>query len=83
MDDGMAIRDEAGVDVLDLHDALTALAVFDPRKSQIAEQRFFGGLSLHETADAMNLSVATVEREWQAVRAWLYTRLTRIPRRDA
>ena len=64
------------VDVLDLDRALGELATFDARKSQIAEQRFFGGLSLEETGQVLDLSVATVEREWQAARAWLYTRLT-------
>lgn len=64
------------VDVLDLDAALTALAAFDPRKSQVAELRFFGGLSLEETGQTLGISVATVEREWQAGRAWLYRRLT-------
>jgi RNA polymerase sigma-70 factor (ECF subfamily) len=64
------------VDVLDLDRALSALAAFDGRKSQVAELRFFGGLSLEETGDVLDISVATVEREWQAARAWLYARLT-------
>lgn len=64
------------VDVLDLDAALTRLAAFDPRKSQIAELRFFGGLSLEETGAALGLSLATVERDWQAARAWLFKSLT-------
>ena len=56
--------------------ALSALAAFDARKSQVAELRFFGGLSLEETGHVLGISVATVEREWQAARAWLYARLT-------
>jgi RNA polymerase sigma factor (TIGR02999 family) len=71
------------VDVLDLDAALTELARFDARKSQIAEQRFFGGLSLKETGHLLGLSIATVERDWQAARAWLYARLTRRPTDDA
>jgi RNA polymerase sigma factor (TIGR02999 family) len=71
------------VDVLDLDVALTELARFDARKSQIAEQRFFGGLSLEETGHLLGLSIATVERDWQAARAWLYARLTRKPTNDA
>jgi RNA polymerase sigma factor (TIGR02999 family) len=63
------------VDVLDLHAALDELAVFDARKSKIAELRFFGGLSLDETGEALQISIATVERDWQAARAWLYSRL--------
>lgn len=49
---------------------------FDARKSQVAELRFFGGLSLEETGNVLGISVATLEREWQAARAWLYARLT-------
>lgn len=60
------------VDVLDLDAALSNLEAFDKRKSQIAELKFFGGLSLSESAEALGLSVATVEREWQAARAWLF-----------
>jgi RNA polymerase sigma factor (TIGR02999 family) len=63
------------VDVLDLHAALDELAAFDARKGKVAELRFFGGLSLEETGEVLKISVATVEREWQAARAWLYSRL--------
>ena len=61
----------ADVELLDLDAALTRLATFDSRKSQIAELRFFGGLSLEETGHVLDLSIATVERDWQAARAWL------------
>ena len=64
------------VDVLDLDRSLSELAAFDARKSRIAELRFFAGLSLAETGQVVDLSVATVEREWRAARAWLYSRLT-------
>jgi RNA polymerase sigma-70 factor, ECF subfamily len=67
------------VDVVDLDSALTELASFDPRKSRIAELRFFGGLSLEETGHVMQLSVATVERDWLAARAWLFKTLTARP----
>jgi RNA polymerase sigma-70 factor (ECF subfamily) len=63
------------VNLLDLDRALDELAAFDARKSQLAELRFFGGLSLEETGHVLGVSVATVEREWQATRAWLYGRL--------
>jgi RNA polymerase sigma factor (TIGR02999 family) len=69
----------AGVDVLDLHTALDELAGFDHRKSQVAELRFFGGLSLEETGHVLDISLATVEREWQAARAWLLSRLKGVP----
>jgi RNA polymerase sigma factor (TIGR02999 family) len=63
------------IDVLDLHAALDELASFDDRKSRVAELRFFGGLALDETGEVLQISIATVEREWQAARAWLFSRL--------
>jgi len=63
------------VELLDLDRALEELAAFDARKSQVAELRFFGGLSLEEAAHVLDISMATVERDWQAARAWLYSRL--------
>jgi RNA polymerase sigma factor (TIGR02999 family) len=71
LDEAMAAARPPDVDVLDLDAALTQLASFDERKSRIAELRFFGGLSLEEAGEALGLSVATVERDWQAARAWL------------
>jgi RNA polymerase sigma factor (TIGR02999 family) len=68
-------RDSAEVDVLALHAALSELATFDPRKVQIAELRFFAGLTLQETGEVLGLSLATVERDWQAARAWLFKAL--------
>ena len=63
------------IDVLDLDAALTRLAAFDARKSQLAELRFFGGLTLEEAAEALDVSIATAERDWQAARAWLFKTL--------
>jgi len=56
---------------------LSALAQFDTRKSRIVELRFFGGLTVEETADAIGVSCTTVEREWRTARAWLYRELGR------
>ena len=67
------------IDVLDLDVALTKLEAFDPRKSRIAELRFFGGLSLEETGQVLDLSLATVERDWQGARAWLFKTLSAPP----
>jgi RNA polymerase sigma factor (TIGR02999 family) len=77
LDENLVERELREVEVLDLDRALGELASFDCRKSQIAEMRFFAGLSLAETGEALDISVASVEREWQAARAWLYRRLTR------
>jgi RNA polymerase sigma-70 factor, ECF subfamily len=76
LDDAQAVTPPVDVDVLDLDAALTELATFDPRKSQIAELRFFSGLSLEETGRALGVSLATVERDWQAARAWLFKTLS-------
>jgi RNA polymerase sigma-70 factor (ECF subfamily) len=75
LDESLAKHEPRDVDVLDLDAALTDLAAFDARKSQVAELKFFGGLTLEETGHLLGLSVATVEREWQFARAWLYARL--------
>lgn len=62
-------------DVLALDEALQQLDQLDPRKSRIVEMRFFGGLSLEETAEALDVSVATVRRDWSLARAWLFREL--------
>jgi RNA polymerase sigma factor (TIGR02999 family) len=64
-----------GVDLLDLDGALEALAVLDPRQARIVELRYFVELSIEETADALGLSPATVKREWNVARAWLFRHL--------
>jgi RNA polymerase sigma factor (TIGR02999 family) len=76
LDEATAVTHSADVDVLDLDSALTRLATFDARKSQIAELRFFTGLSLEEIGQALGISRATVERDWQAARAWLFKELS-------
>jgi RNA polymerase sigma factor (TIGR02999 family) len=76
LDEAVAVSPKGDVDVLDLDEALTRLAEFDPRKSRIAELRFFGGLSLAETGEVLGISLATVERDWQAARAWLFKSLS-------
>jgi RNA polymerase sigma factor (TIGR02999 family) len=76
LDEAKAVTPPIDVDVLDLDAALTELATFDPRKGQIAELRFFAGLSLEETSRALGVSLATVERDWQAARAWLFRTLS-------
>ena len=67
------------LNVLDLHEALERLAALDPRKSQIVELKFFGGLTMDEIAQAIGVSVATVEREWKFSRAWLHREMSAGP----
>jgi RNA polymerase sigma-70 factor, ECF subfamily len=83
LDDRLKAAAPIDVDVLDLDTALTRLAEFDPRKSQLAELRFFGGLSLREAGGALGISIATAERDWQAARAWLLKELRGERRHDA
>jgi RNA polymerase sigma-70 factor (ECF subfamily) len=60
------------VDLLALDEALTSLALIDPRGARIIELRFFSGLTIEETAEVLDISAGTVKREWSAARAWLY-----------
>ena len=90
---GDAVRvtfDEAAIggvrpdaDVLRLDDALQVLAALDDRKSRVVELRYFGGLTVDETAAALNVSSKTVLRDWEFARAWLQRELTREAGRDA
>ena len=63
-------------DLVALDDAMNALARLDPRKVQVVEMRFFGGLSVEETAEVLKMSPVTVKRDWRAAKAWLYRELT-------
>ena len=67
---------EPGADLLAVDMALQMLAAEDPRKAQVVELRFFGGLSVEETAEALGISVRTVHADWAFARAWLYRTLT-------
>ena len=66
---------DPGGDLVALDDALNALARLDPRKVQIIEMRFFGGLSVEETAEVLKVSPATVRRDWSIAKFWLYREL--------
>ncbi|MEO8384452.1 MAG: ECF-type sigma factor [Betaproteobacteria bacterium] len=63
--------EEEGIDVLSLNAALKDLESIDARQARVVELRYFGGLSIEETADAMNLSIATIKREWQTAKLFL------------
>jgi len=69
--DGLAGSDEQPQDVIALHDALDALAKFDERKSRVVELRFFGGLTVEETAHVLGVSPDTIMRDWKLAKAWL------------
>jgi RNA polymerase sigma factor (TIGR02999 family) len=73
-----ALDEGPSVDLIALHDALNALAAVDRRKSRVVELKFFGGLTIAEIAEVMELSPATIEREWTFSRAWLFEALAGI-----
>jgi len=77
-----AFGDEPDADLLDLHDALDKLAEIDTVQAQIVELRFFGGLTIKETAQVMKISHATVEREWKIAKAFLKCELTKTKTRS-
>ena len=70
-DEGLVVTSEPGQELVALDDALDALAKFDERKSRVIEMRFFGGLSVEETAAVLNVSPDTVMRDWRLAKAWL------------
>ena len=74
-DEALIVATEPGQDLVALDDALNALAAFDARKAQVVEMRFFGGLSVEETAEALKVSVDTVMRDWKLAKAWLLREL--------
>ncbi|MFN2513555.1 MAG: sigma-70 family RNA polymerase sigma factor [Pyrinomonadaceae bacterium] len=76
LDDVMIVSDERAADVVALDDALKSLSELDPRKSQIVELRFFGGLSIEETAVVLAISAGTVMRDWTLAKAWLRREMT-------
>lgn len=75
LDENAKVAHPAAIDVLDLDSALTRLAAVDGRKCQLAELRFFAGLSIEEAAAALGVSETTAERDWRATRAWLIKEL--------
>jgi RNA polymerase sigma-70 factor (ECF subfamily) len=75
LDDALVVTDEPDQNLVALDDALQALAAIDPRKGQVVEMRFFGGLSVEETAEALHVSGDTVMRDWRLAKAWLLREL--------
>jgi RNA polymerase sigma factor (TIGR02999 family) len=75
LDEALVVSEQRDEGLLTLDQALSALAEFDARKSQVVELRFFGGLSVEETAEALDVSVETVHRDWRLARSWLLRRL--------
>jgi RNA polymerase sigma-70 factor (ECF subfamily) len=76
LDEAMIVSEERAADVVALDDALKSLAEIDPRQSQIVELRFFGGLTIEETAQVLAVSPGTVMRDWTLAKAWLRRAVT-------
>ena len=77
LDETAVLSSTPNSDVVAIDEALRELAAIDERKSHIVELRFFGGLSIEETADVLNISPTTVQREWRFAKAWLYSFISR------
>ncbi len=77
LDEAVMIGGAVNIDLLALDEALTRLAALDPQQSRVVELRFFGGLTMEETAEVMHISPATVGREWRMAKAWLFAEISR------
>ena len=77
LEEALVIADAPGADLVALDDALKALATFDARKCEVVELRFFGGLSVEETAEVLKLSPETVLRDWKFAKSWLRRELSK------
>jgi len=75
LDEAALVGGNRAADLVALDDAMNTLAQLDPRKAQVVEMRFFGGLGVDETADVLKVSPATVMRDWSTAKAWLYREL--------
>jgi RNA polymerase sigma-70 factor, ECF subfamily len=83
LDEALVVSKEPGRDLVALDDALKALAVIDERKSQVVDLRFFGGLSVAETAEVLKVSPDTVLRDWRLAKVWLAREMREAERHDA
>lgn len=77
LDEALQMAEERAAEMIALDDALADLAKLDPRKSRVVELRYFGGLSVEETAEALGIAPVTVMRDWNTARAWLLRAMSR------
>jgi RNA polymerase sigma factor (TIGR02999 family) len=76
LDEALGVTDQRGADLTALNEALKVLEAMDPRKGRVVELRFFGGLSVEETAAALSVSAETVMRDWRLAKVWLRRELS-------
>lgn len=79
LDEALGVAEKKDIEMIALDDALRTLAEVDPQQAQIVEMRFFTGLTIEETAEALGISPATVKRDWVSAKAWLFREMTRQP----
>jgi RNA polymerase sigma-70 factor (ECF subfamily) len=77
LEEAAVISDERAADLVALDEALISLAAIDPQQSRVVEMRFFGGLTIEETAEVLKLSVDMVKREWATAKAWLFHQMSK------
>lgn len=77
LDEALSASTKKSAEIVALDEALNELAKVDPRKSRVVELRYFGGLSVEETAEVLKVSSVTVMREWNKAKAWLYRELSK------
>lgn len=77
LDEALVISEERAAELVALDEAMNELAAIDPRRSRVVELRYFGGLSVEETAEVLKISPETVMRDWKRAKAWLYAELHR------
>ncbi|MBL8207036.1 MAG: sigma-70 family RNA polymerase sigma factor [Blastocatellia bacterium] len=77
LDDALGVSQGKDVDLIALDDALQGLAAFDPHRSRVVELRYFGGLTIEETAEFLKCSPATIKRDWSIARAWLFNEMSK------
>ena len=77
LDEVQQAVDQEAEEIVSLHEALEALQAVDPRKAKVVEMRYFGGLSIEETAEALGVSIGTVNRDWRLARSWLIREMNR------
>jgi RNA polymerase sigma factor (TIGR02999 family) len=77
LDEAAILPEERAADLMALDDALKSLAAIDPQQSRVVELRFFGGLTIEETAEVLKLSQDMVKREWSTAKAWLYQEMSK------
>src|SRR5262245_26660910 len=82
LSEAVDVAQERSADLVALDDALQTLEKMEPRQARVVELRFFAGLSLEETAEALNVSLSTVRRDWSLVEAWLYRELNKAVKSD-